>query len=200
MERQAVINSFAIFLFCLLVPLGSSAPTEITKESKMTTGERLMHFTTEIKPLVSVIENQATNLLGYYEGCISPALQGETRLLEKSKVKDLVKTIPNCPAFHANCCALHHIYSTLQTLGGDMETICNSTARNMVQANLIQLRSTLRERAEFYTCRSKDLAQAEPSQGQPTELADTMSYIWLFLKKYKQIMQNTREMYSEAAV
>ncbi|KAJ7419332.1 hypothetical protein WISP_54488 [Willisornis vidua] len=197
MERQTEINRFAIFLFCLLVPLGCSAPTEVPRESKITTGQRQKRFTTDIKTLVSVIEKRATDLFEYYTNCVNQTLQGKTQLLNKSKAKEMVQRIPECPALHANCCALHHIYSILQALRGEVGIMCGPTSHTIVSANLIQLNTTLSEGQSFYTCQA--LPQGHPSQGQPRGSADTMSYIWGVLEKYQQIMQKTKQMYSEAA-
>lgn len=65
LHLNAEINRFAIFLFCLLVPLGSLAPTD-TSESKLTTAERQKSFTTDIPALSSVIKDQARNLFEFY--------------------------------------------------------------------------------------------------------------------------------------
>lgn len=65
LHLNAEINRFAIFLLCLLVPLGSMAPTE-TSESRVTTGQRQNSFTTEIPTYASIIQQKAHELFEFY--------------------------------------------------------------------------------------------------------------------------------------
>ncbi|XP_038008816.1 uncharacterized protein LOC119707631 [Motacilla alba alba] len=195
MECRAEINKFAIFLFCLLVPLGSMAPTQ-TSESRMTTGQRQNHFTTEIPTYASVIQQKAHELFEFYHKCISPTLRSEFGTVITPEPSDMTETIPTCPAFQANCCALHHIHNALKTLRGDIETFCNKSSKGVVQANLNQLGTTLRQGTAFYTCSPP---QVEP-RGHSRSHAETKNYIWWVLKKYEDIMKLTGKLYSEAAV
>nr|XP_030141352.3 uncharacterized protein LOC115497336 [Taeniopygia guttata] len=197
LHLNAEINRCAIFLFCLLVPLGSMAPTE-TSECRVTTGQRQNHFTTEIPTLASVIQKKAHELFDFYNKCISATFHSEPWTV-MSKARGMADRIPKCPAFQANCCALHHIHNILKTLGGDIETFCNESSRGVVNANLNQLHTTLRQGSAFYTCSIQDLPQVEP-QEQTMSKADTKTFIWWFLKKYEDIMQLTVKLYSEAVV
>ncbi|XP_077043825.1 uncharacterized protein LOC143695444 [Agelaius phoeniceus] len=196
MECRAEINRFAIFLFCLLVPLGSMAPTE-TSERRVTTGQRQNHFTTEIPTYASVIQQKAHELFEFYNKCISATFHPEPWTVE-SKARDMADRIPTCPAFQANCCALHHIQDALKSLGGDIETFCTESSKGLLQANLNQLGTTLSQGTAFYTCSSQHLPQLQP-QGHSMSQADTKTYIWWVLKKYEDIMQLTGKLYSTAA-
>ncbi|RMC05778.1 hypothetical protein DUI87_17321 [Hirundo rustica rustica] len=116
-----------------------------------------------------------------------------------SKGRDMAARIPECLAFQANCCALHHVRSALRTLRGHIETICTQSATDVVESNLSQLSTTLSQGAAFYTCSSQDPPQGDP-QAQSMSLADNKTYIWWVLKKYEDIMQLTANLYSEAAL
>lgn len=98
--------------------------------------------------------------------------------------------IPTCPAFQANCCALHHILHALKSLGGDIETFCTESSKGPVQVNLNQLGTTLSHGSAFYTCSSQNLPQLQP-QGHPLGEAEKKTYIWWVLKKYEDITQLT---------
>lgn len=100
-----------------------------------------------------------------------------------------------CPAFQADCCALHLIHNTLGALQGSIETICTQSSTGVVEENLSQLNTTLSQGTAFYTCRSQDLPQGD-LQGHTMSLADKKTYIWWVLKKYKDIMQLTAKPYT----
>lgn len=63
LHLNAEINRFAMFLFCLLVPLGSMAPTQ-TSEVKVTAGQE--HFIKEIPTYAAVINQKSHELFEFY--------------------------------------------------------------------------------------------------------------------------------------
>ncbi|PKU36664.1 hypothetical protein llap_13034 [Limosa lapponica baueri] len=198
MKRQAEINRFAIFLFCSLVSLGSLAPTATSEGSKTTTGQMQKHFTTQIKPLASVIERQATTLFKKYNVCSSVTPKTLHWLTADSQARDLVKKIPDCRAFAADCCTLHIFHNILQNVRSDIELICGENLTQFVNANINQLNVTLSERAALYTCKDEDLPQMDRSQVQRMKTAEKKTYIWWVLQKYEQFMQHTTKIYSSA--
>ncbi|KAL2298335.1 hypothetical protein Nmel_015329 [Mimus melanotis] len=191
MECRAEINRFAIFLFCLLAPLGSMAPTE-TSESKVTAEARLNHFTTEIPTYAAVIHQKAQELLNFYNNCIHAIFHCEPQTVQPEV---MAERIPMCQAFQANCCALHHIQNNLQALEREIETICSKSSRDVVQMNLNQLSVMLGQGTVFYSCRSQDLPQVYP-QIQSMNLAQKKNYIWQVLQKYENITQSAEKLYS----
>lgn len=124
--------------------------------------------------------------------CSSVTPKTESWLTADPRAKDMVKKIPECPAFHENCCTLHIFYNVLQNLRNDIELICGKNLTKSVDANINQLNVTLSERAMFYTCKNKDLLQMDCSQVQRMTTAEKMTYIWQVLQKYEQLMQKTK--------
>lgn len=110
----------------------------------------------------------------------------------------MVKKIPECPAFDADCCGLHVFYNILRNVRSDIESMCGKNVTQFVDANINQLNVTLSERTALYTCKNKDLPQMDHSQVQNMGTAEKKTYIWWVLQKYEQFMQNTTKMYSSA--
>lgn len=179
MERKAEINRFAIFLFCLLVPLGSLAPTEIS-ESKVTAGQRQKRFITNTKYLSAVIQDRAHELFQFYNNCVSDSFHREPWTI-RCEARDMAEKIPDCPAFHANCCVFHDIHNLLQTLQSSIETLCYGNSK-LVRGNIKQLNSVLTEGRTFYSCRVQELPQIHTMHW-----ADKKTYIWWVLKRYEDI-------------
>lgn len=118
---------------------------------------------------------------------------------DQSEARDLAESIPKCQAFQANCCALHHIQKHLEhlkTLEGNTEAICKNSSKDVLEMNLSQLNTTLGQGTTYYTCQKPQLQL----QVQNMDLAYQKIYIWCVLKKYKDIMQLTANLYFKAAV
>lgn len=110
----------------------------------------------------------------------------------------MVKKIPVCPAFDADCCAFHVFHNILENLKSDIELICGENLTLSVNININQLNWALNERAAFYTCKDTDLLQV--GYGQGMKMAQKTMYIWQVLEKYEQFMQNTTKIYSSAEI
>lgn len=119
-------------------------------------------------------------------------------LTADSQAKDMVKQIPECPAFDADCCFFHIFYNILQNLRSDMEIICGEFLTQLVDANINQLNATLSERAGHYNCKNEDLLQMDRSPVQRMKTAEKKTYIWWVLQRYEQLMRKTTKMYSSA--
>lgn len=138
--------------------------------------------------------NNSSPLPSPQNNCVSPSFHPEP-LKVMSEGRNMADRIPKCLAFHANCCALHHINTILKTMGSHIETICKESSTDIVEANTIQLDTILSQGTVFYTCSSQDLTQEYP-QGQDMGLADRKTYIWWVLKRYEDMMQLTKSQYS----
>lgn len=132
--------------------------------------------------------------------CSSVTPKTASWLTAGSQAKDMVKKIPECPAFDADCCVFHIFYNILRNLRSDIELICGKNLTRFVDANINQLIVTLSERAALYTCKNEDLPQMDHSRVHRMETAEKKMYIWWVLQKYEQFMQNTTKIYSSAEI
>lgn len=132
--------------------------------------------------------------------CSSVTPKTASWLTADPQAKDLVKKIPECPAFDADCCVFHIFYNILQNLRNEIELICGKNLTRFVDANINQLIVTLSERAALYTCKNEDLPQMDHSRVQRMKTAEKKMYIWWVLQKYEQFMQNTTKIYSSAEI